>query len=538
MARQPSAKAAKSSSSSATAELAVLRKPRLTLPAAAARSTDVRTLVVNFTILAIIILIVPVVSVQFLRNQVLIEPIAVPQALQASGLTPEVAANRLWDGFKEIKEAAETAKGGVSTVPDSQKVDFSIPDSGLSIDSLIYYVRQFFHAYETRITGEFRCADPACAPEGVTLRLRIVREGLDLVELPPMGSENEARYFRDAAGEVLAVIDPFIALAAAAETDPDRAIVLARRLIRTNHPDAKWAHNLIGNQLVGKDDVPAAIDEFRAALTIDAGFIQALNNLGNALRIQGDLKGARDAFDAVVAKDKSNVFALNGYANIALAEGRPDEAIGFYLQAAKVRPLPPIFLARAASVEKALGHKDKAVGYLREALAVDPGDTLALSTLGIIYLSELNYEQAERLYRDAADYAPADASLQAAHSDMLIGIARYDEALSRADAAVELQPDNSAYGISRATALFYLQRHADAVAELKRVNDLRPDMPNVFYDLGKNYSQLGLRDDAIAAFNRFLELDPETVWRPVVEIWLTELAAPASTAKPSPVSQP
>jgi hypothetical protein len=178
------------------------KRPPITMPMAAAWTSDVRTLAVNVTILLAILLVVPVIVTQFWRSQVVIEPITVPDAMVATGLTPEVAAGRLWDGLEAVTDEAGTAKRSVVSIPESAKVDFAIPDSGLSIDSLVYYVRQFFNSYETRVTGEFRCADAGCAPEGQSLRLRVVSNTVELIDLPPRGAKSEARYFREAAAEV------------------------------------------------------------------------------------------------------------------------------------------------------------------------------------------------------------------------------------------------------------------------------------------------------------------------------------------------
>src|SRR5688572_33481830 len=101
MARKPAAKPA-------TVPAAPARDP-ITLPEAASLTSDVRTLLVNITILLAIVLVVPVIAVQFLRSQVVIEPIGVPAQLSATGLTAEIAAGRLWDGLEAITAAAGTA---------------------------------------------------------------------------------------------------------------------------------------------------------------------------------------------------------------------------------------------------------------------------------------------------------------------------------------------------------------------------------------------------------------------------------------------
>lgn len=532
MARQTNAKAVRRPQQ-APAENVALRKPPLTLPAAAALSNDLRTLAVNLTILVAIILILPVIGVQFLRNQVLIEPIVVPQALQGTGLTPEVAANRLWDGLNDIRETADTAKGGVSVVPDSQQVDFSIPDAGLSIDSLIYYVRQFFHAYETRIGGEFRCADAGCARDGVTLRLRIVREGLELVQLPPMGAASEAEYFRDAAAEVLAVLDPFVALAAQSRTEPDKARVLARRLILTKHPDAKWAHNLLGNLSVDQGRIAEAKAEYNAALAIDGGFLPARANLGNVLRIEGDLAGARAAFREVETADPGNVFAAIGFADLALLDGKQDEAIALLLAAGRRDPLHPHYFFRAGAIEFERNNVEAAKEHLTAALAIDPADTGSLSLLSTIHLLAGDFAAAERIYRTAADFAPNNAEILAGHAMQLSFLQSNHDALARIDAAIAQAPDRVPYRVKRAELLQQLDRLEEARAELLTVRKMAPDDAEANFVLGLVCRALGRGDEALAAFRRFRELAPGDARSGAVAVWMEDLQPPGTAPLPA-----
>ena len=527
MARQTSARAVRKPLAAPAGSVAQ-RKPPLTLPAAATLSNDLRTLAVNLTILAAIILILPVVGAQFLRNQILIEPIVVPQALQASGLTPEVAANRLWDGLQEIQKAADTAKGGVNAVPDSQRVDFSIPDSGLSIDALIYYVRQFFHVYETRISGEFRCADATCAPDGITLRLRVVREGLELVQLPQLGASTEAEYFRDAAAELLSVIDPFVALAAQSSTEPDKARVLAQRLILTAHPDAKWAHNLLGNLSMDQGRLVEAKAEYNAALAIDGGFLPALVNLGNVLRIEGDLAGARTAYKAVDMADPGNVFAALGFADLALLEGKQDDAIALLLAASRRDPLSPHYLFRAGAIEFERNNVEAARELFTDALAIDPTDTGSLSLLSVIHLLAGALASAARLYRPAAAFAPQNAEILAEPAKHLSFLQSNDDALARIDAAIALAPDSVPYRVKRAELLQQLDRPDEALAELLAVQEIAPDNADTTFLLGVIHNALGHRSDALAVFRRFIELSPEDPRAGAVALWITELERPVA----------
>ena len=259
-------------------------------------STALRTLWAERVGSSGFILLLPVVVSQFWRSDVMIQPISVPDSLVAIGLKPDVAANRLWDALQDFARSARTSKSSIVAIPDSQRVQFSFPDSGISIDSLVINLRRFFRFYDTRIGGEFLCADATCALEGRHLRIRVMTSQSAVIDLPPIGKMSERDYFREAAAGIYGVLDPFVAIAAQADSEPLRATVLARRLVRSHHPDAKWALNLIGNMRINASDPAGALEEYRAALTLDPGFQIARSNLGRALRLTGDLAGAKAAF--------------------------------------------------------------------------------------------------------------------------------------------------------------------------------------------------------------------------------------------------
>lgn len=379
---------------------------RFSLPGMEAWSTTMRTLFLNALFLVAVIVIVPILVGQFRRDQVVIEPIAVPEALAAQGLTPEVVASRLWDGLSDVAIAARTSKETIAAIPDARQVEFSFPDSGFSIESLVFHVRKLFSAYETRIAGEFVCGDAECRREGLQLRLRVVRDRVDIVDLPALGDRSERAYFADAAAGVLGVLDPFTALAALAETQPLKATILARRLIRSHHKDAKWAHNLIGNIRVGENDHAAAIEEFRAALALDANFKPALANLGNALAETGDAAGAKAEFEKLRRLDPKSVLAAEGFADLAMAAGDRETAVKHLLDAAEWDPLSPRYLAKAGKFELDAGRQKEGERLLARALEIDPGYLPAFAFLAASHLVNSDYEAAEKIYRDAATMPP------------------------------------------------------------------------------------------------------------------------------------
>lgn len=496
----------------------------LSLPRLEAWSTNLRSVFINGLFLVMMLVILPVVIAQFRRNQVIIEPIAVPEIMAAQGLGPEVVASRLWDGLHDVIRDAGTAKASVVALPETRKVEFSFPDSGFSFESLIYHLRRLFNAYDTRIAGEFVCGSSDCDRAGLRLRLRVVREKVDVVDLQPMGDIAERRYLRDAAAGVMGILDPFVAIAAASQTEPGRALILARKLIRSRHPDAKWAHNLIGNIRARQGDLPGAIAEYREALALDGGFDIAHVNLGDALRSSGDLVGARSAYESVRSRDENSVGAITGIAELAVAAGDLDAAVAEFETAAALDPLDPRHLARAGGALAQAGRVEEGERLLRRALEVDPGYPPAFALLAANQLVREDYAAAERTYRDAAEYAPDDATAQFAYGRILAILKRWEDAIVRFRRAAALSPDDADPLLQEAICLQRLGRHGEALSVLDAASARAPESGPVFLARGDSLRDTGRKAEAVAAYRRFIELDPESVMRPVAERFIELLS--------------
>ena len=507
----------------------------LDLPGLEQWTTTARTVVLNALFLVAVIVVVPLLFGQFKRDQVIIEPIAVPESLALQGVTPEVAANRIWDGLRDVAAKAHTSKEQIAAIPDSRQVEFSFPDSGFSIESLVFHVRRLFNAYETRIAGEFVCSDSACAREGMKLRLRVIRNGIDMVDLGPIGQRTERDYFAEAAAGVLSVLDPFVAIAATAADQPFRATVLARRLIRAHHPDAKWAHNLIGLIRSDEGDDAAAIEEYSAAIALDPSFSIARANLGNALIRNKDLVGARAQFEAIRGRDQTSVLAAEGFADIAAAEGRPAEAVRLLLEAAELDPQSPRYYSKAGRLEMEAGNTAAAVKLLERALELDPGHLPAFAQLGAMYVGNDDYTSAAKIYRAAADYAPEDADAQASYGRIQAILKEWDGSLASYGRAVALEPASAEYRYEQARALQALGRHEEALASLAEALRLDPEYADAYMSIGDSQRSLGRTTEAIAAYRKFLAFDGDSPMRTVAQRYieiLEEEAATPQAAKP------
>ncbi len=498
-------------------------EPTGALPRIEAFSSTLRTMFINIGFFAAMLLLIPAIGSQFSASAVVIEPIAVPQLLADRGMTSEVAANRLWDGLQEFAQSASVARATIVAIPDSQRVEFSLPDSGVSLDSISQQVRQFFGIHETHIVGEIVCDTADCAPAGQRLRLRVIRNSSEIIDLPAMGDQPAPEYFRDAAAAVFDVLDPFVSIAAHALTDPEGAAARARRLTVANHPDAKWAHNLLGDIARKSGDSAAATREYRAALAIDGGFDLARINLARALADSGDFAGADSALAEAASRDPQAATLATAQAEIALAKGDREAAIAAFLTAAERAPVDPTPLVRAGETELLVGKDEAGMAHLKEALDLDPGHADALRLLGEAYRTDGDLAAAERLFKDWADYAPNSPEAHLALAELLLERDDPKGAAEHYDRVVALVADNFDYARARTKVLLDLGRFPQAADGLIPFADAEPPDPAAVLLLAQVQQAAGRNERAAERYRQYLELAPEAADAAEVRAILAEL---------------
>lgn len=119
------------------------------------------------------------------------------------------------------------------------------------------------------------------------------------------------------------------------------------------------------------------------------------------------------------------------------------------------------------------GRFEEAIAEYQAALETDPDSVSAMVNLGIAYYSMGQLDDAIKQYQQALEIAPNDADI---HSNL---------------GAAYVQQDNLEEG---------LQEYQTAVS-------LDPELAQAYFGLGVIYGGLGQNEDAIAAFEKFQELD-------------------------------
>lgn len=247
-----------------------------------------------------------------------------------------------------------------------------------------------------------------------------------------------------------------------------------------------WTHTLgctaensvarvnLGGALFELGQTEAAISQFRTAVQIRPGDVDAHCNLGYALCHEGRTReGVSEYRQALrINPDDSDVHSKLGDA--LLQEGQISEAIAECSEAVKIRPFSSKAHISLGTVLCQAGRVDEAMAEFRVALQINPSDTAADLGLGNVLLQQGDtagaigqYEQALRL-----DPTLVDAHYNLAHVFLQQG--RRDEAIAEYRVVIRINPGNAQALYNLGNALFQRGDSGEAIAHMEEASRLQP----------------------------------------------------------------
>ncbi|HSR52310.1 MAG TPA: tetratricopeptide repeat protein [Acidobacteriota bacterium] len=156
-----------------------------------------------------------------------------------------------------------------------------------------------------------------------------------------------------------------------------------------------------------------------------------------------------------------------------------------------------------------------AIAGLKRYLDFNPDDYAAREALAWSQYRQHHYADALATINRALERRPQEAQGLMIRACILAeyGIATGNKAsISEANAAFEEVAEQRESWLVRynfGNTLGALGRHAEAVAQYNRALELDPDQPEVWKNLGSSLHDLGQHEEEMAAFDRALELNPE-----------------------------
>ena len=322
--------------------------------------------------------------------------------------------------------------------------------------------------------------------------LSLLDQGLEAQPGDPriLASKGEILWIMDREDEALEVLkrglamdpDCVAAMATMAEIlfyrgEVEEALKLLERAA-ASAPEVAWIHTARGVRLDESGRLDEALETFDRALKIQPEDADALAHRGETLRKLGRFDAALGAFDRALKLQSKDDFALARRGETLRMLERLDEALECFDKALELEPDDDFTLARRGETLRMLERLDEALETLDRGLELQPSNSFMLASKGEI-LRVTGHE---------------------------------DEALEILERALAQEPD---YGFALATQAQILRGRGDVrrALELLRLalegGEADPAKAWMYTELGLALWQDGELDEALAAFERSIDLFPE-----------------------------
>jgi len=221
------------------------------------------------------------------------------------------------------------------------------------------------------------------------------------------------------------------------------ALELFEKALQLN-PDYFEAHYNRGLTLERLKRPREAIDEYKEAVRLASGNVDARMLLAQSLQVEGDRFGAIEQFRIVesYAPTRADVHASMG--SLLIQMGKFPEAADEFAETIELYPWaasPHNDLGNALYV---MGQRDRAIAEYREALRLNPSFVEAHNNLAGALQDNGQLDGAIREFRTALQLDPASPNLHLNLARAQAQAGQRDEAIQEYEMALRLAPDNSA----------------------------------------------------------------------------------------------
>lgn len=228
-------------------------------------------------IVILLLVLVAVVGKATFKRGTIIEPISAPWELSARGYTGQVISQQLIDEIKAYIEQAQSSRttGSLSMLPPDQSIPkIEVPGAGISMEAVIYYVREFVNVSDVRLSGEI-VLEPAedGQPQMYRFRARMSDGTHHYISSEP--GENIGPLLKSVALQFLARTSPYIAgLIHLQRKDYREAVHMAQLCIRGEADcNLQWGMNLLGRVDIAESRIDDAEQDFVNAIKQAPEFI-------------------------------------------------------------------------------------------------------------------------------------------------------------------------------------------------------------------------------------------------------------------------
>ena len=263
------------------------------------------------------------------------------------------------------------------------------------------------------------------------------------------------------------------------------------------------------------ESLTAAIDLYRQALALDAGYAAAHAGLCSAYvelyEETGDAEEIRQAEVACAAalRSDSRLYMVHSalgelYANT----GRLSDAEQAFRNALDINAKDVRAMAGLADIYRRTQRFSEADELFVTAIDTQPGNWRTVNSYGGFLFAMGRYHDAAEQYRLIVSIDPGNSTAQGNLGSALTLAAEFEEARQVLEETVALQPNAKTYS-SLGVILYYLGDFEESVDSHRRAAELTPSDDVVWLNLADSLHFAGRADEATNAYERARELSAE-----------------------------
>jgi protein O-mannosyl-transferase len=269
------------------------------------------------------------------------------------------------------------------------------------------------------------------------------------------------------------------------------------------------AHSNLGDALMEKDKLEAAVTQFKASLQIYPNYAEAHNNLGFALCKMGKTDEAISQYQTSLELAPAFALAHNNLGTALRQKGKMTDAIAQYQVALQ---LSPDYAAACVNMGDALlqmGRVDEAIPCFQRALQIAPAFALAHNNLGIALMQKGSVDDAIAEYQNALQTGPPNADTHYNLGVAFLQRGRVDEARALFQEALQIKPDYAEAHYNLGIVLSQKWELAEAIAQYQKALEIKPGDAEMLNSLGHAFLRQGRIEDAISQYQKALQSKPD-----------------------------
>jgi tetratricopeptide (TPR) repeat protein len=255
----------------------------------------------------------------------------------------------------------------------------------------------------------------------------------------------------------------------------DVTAILNRKFNAKPKASPFYVYMLRGHSYLDMNDFKNAISDYKMAIQLEPGSIEAYGNLGIAYAFSGD------------------------YGN----------ALINYNKAISIRPgHNPYYHNRGHAYDK-LGLRDKAIEDFKKNVDLHPDNEEAHYELAIAYLKIGDLQQAKNDLNEAIRIKPDYVKAYPDLCFVLSELGELNQAIDNCSKAIELDPNLASAYMNRGHAYFKLNRFAATIEDYTKTIELNPKLSDAYNHLGLVYYKLGNNPKALEYYSQAIQINPK-----------------------------